>query len=92
MTSEGANVSGSMPPRDLIPPPPRTLNQSFFAPRMLSIVQLALEKGSLDKTWSLALLNPIPKALGIVKADELRPLVLQKHVPQVVCSLHCVSA
>ena len=44
---------------------------------MLSIVQLALEKGSLDKTWSLALLNPIPKALRIVKADELRPLVLQ---------------
>ena len=50
---------------------------SFFAPRMLYIVQLALEKGSPDKTWSLALLNPIPKALGIVKADELRPLVLQ---------------
>ena len=50
---------------------------TFFAPRMLEILQLTLKKGSPDPGRSLAPMNPIPKAMGIVGTDELRPLALQ---------------
>ena len=47
-----------------------------FVPRKLHIIQDFEYTSSLSHSWSLALLNPIPKTAGIPSGD-LRPLVLQ---------------
>ena len=49
----------------------------LFTPHMFSIMRGILADGALNHDWALALFNPIPKARGTVKAEELRPLVLQ---------------
>ena len=49
----------------------------YFVPLMFQIYQNLLVSPSLPETWSLALLNPIPKTAGLPSAQDLRPLVLQ---------------
>ena len=44
---------------------------------MFQIYQNLLVSPSLLETWSLALLNPIPKTTGQPSVQDLRPLVLQ---------------
>ena len=50
---------------------------SHFVPRTFSIFSELLESPEIPKGWCLALLNPIPKALGLVGVADLCPLVLQ---------------
>ena len=51
--------------------------KDVFAPHMLYVFDSAMATGTLPETWTLALLNPIPKVPGIATVLDLRPLVLQ---------------
>ena len=70
------NKSAS-PGSDGVPSSVYSAFRDAFAPRMLSIFEASLARGSIDPDWVLALLNPIPKGPGIVQVSDLRPLVLQ---------------
>ena len=48
-----------------------------FVPVMFHIISGFCASETIFDTWSLALLNVIPKARGTVTVRELRPLVLQ---------------
>ena len=48
-----------------------------FVPFMHQIYQTLLDNPTLPETWSIALLNPIPKTVGLPGVQDLRPLVLQ---------------
>ena len=49
-----------------------------FVPLMHRIYQGLLDSPSILGSWSLALLNPIPKTAGMAGVQDVRPLVLQK--------------
>ena len=48
-----------------------------LVPLMLKIYQQLLDSPSIPESWSLALFTAIPKGLGLVGVQDLRPLVLQ---------------
>ena len=63
--------------------------RNFFAPQMWGILSDALAKGDLHEAWSLAIFNPIPKSLGVLVVDGLRPIVLQNSTQVVCCGYRC---
>ena len=48
-----------------------------FVPLMPQTYQTLLDNPTLPETWSIALLNPIPKTASLPGVQDLRPLVLQ---------------
>ena len=61
---------------------------SYYTPQMFGAVQIIIHRGTLNPEPSWALFNPIHKARGIVKAEELRPtLVLQNTCHKWVAAL-----
>ena len=48
-----------------------------FVPDTIHIIQEFESTGALPDSWSVALLNPIPKLAGVPTSGDLRPLVLQ---------------
>ena len=58
---------------------------------MLDIYDRILSTHSLSPDLSMALLNPIPKGLGTVLVQNLRPLVLQNTAHQWLASILSVQ-
>ena len=51
--------------------------KDVFAPKLVEVIEQFLTTGNVPQSWSLALLNPIPKVATTPEAKDLRPLVLQ---------------
>ena len=51
--------------------------KQIFAPKLVEVMEQFLKTGHIPNSWSIALLNPIPKVASTPEAKDLRPLVLQ---------------
>ena len=51
--------------------------RQVFAPKLVEVMEEFLNSGKVLISWSIALLNPIPKVALTPEAKDLRPLVLQ---------------
>ena len=67
----------SSPGLDSVPASVYKRFADMFAPRMLSIMELALDSGSVSQPWSETILKCIPKSIIAETAAEQRPLALQ---------------
>ena len=72
-----SNLNDTLSGFDGIPCAVYTSFAGTFVPVMFDIISSLYTSETISDTWSLALLNVIPKARGTVTVRELRPLVLQ---------------